>query len=140
MREDNAGAGTWRGGTGSIREVMFLSPGHASIEGDGHRHAPWGLFGGSQGSCGDLVLNPDSNPQKLPAMLSNLSLRAGDTLRTVSPCGGGYGEPAKRDPVAVLNDVLDGIVSRESARKDYKVVVTEQTTIDEEATHDLRRG
>jgi|SRR5271166_955040 len=140
MREDKTGAGRWRGGAGSIREVMFLSPGHASIEGDGHRHAPWGLFGGDPGSCGDLVLNPDSNPRKLPAMLSNLSLREGDTLRTVSPCGGGYGEPAKRDPGAVLNDVIDGIISRETARRLYKVIVTERGTIDQGATDDLRRS
>src|SRR5882724_5676199 len=93
MREDAGGAGRWRGGAGSIREVMFLSPGNASVEGDGHLHAPWGLFGGKPGSCGDLVLNPQSDVQKLPAMISNLSLQAGDTLRTVSPCGGGYGDP-----------------------------------------------
>ena len=133
-----AGAGTWRGGAGSIREVMFLSPGHASVEGDGHRHAPWGLFEGKQGSCGDLVLNPQSDARKLPAMISNLSLRAGDTLKTVSPCGGGYGDPVKRDPFAVLNDVLDGFVSRETALKAYKVVITDQITIDEKATYDLR--
>jgi N-methylhydantoinase B len=138
MREDAGGAGTWRGGAGSIREVMFLSPGHASVEGDGHRHAPWGLFGGKQGSCGDLVLNPQSDVRKLPAMISNLSLRAGDTLRTVSPCGGGYGDPVKRDAVAVLDDVLDGFVSRETALRDYKVVITDKITIDEEATHELR--
>ncbi len=138
MREDSMGPGTWRGGAGSIREVMFLSSGHASVEGDGHRHAPWGVFGGSPGSCGDLILNPQSEIRKLPAMISNLSLRAGDTLRTVSPCGGGYGDPAKRDPAAVLNDVIDGVVSRATAVRDYKVVITDQNTIDEEATHDLR--
>jgi N-methylhydantoinase B len=71
-------------------------------------------------------------------MISNLSLRAGDTLRTVSPCGGGYGDPVKRDAVAVLDDVLDGFVSRETALRDYKVVITDKITIDEEATHELR--
>src|ERR1700752_2464425 len=110
MRNDSAGAGKWRGGIGSIREVMFLSSGHASIEGDGHRHAPWGVFGGNQGSCGDLVLNPNSHSRKLPAMISNLSFSAGDTLRTVSPCGGGYGEAVQRDPSSVLNDVIDGMI------------------------------
>jgi N-methylhydantoinase B len=117
---------------------MFLSPGNASVEGDGHLHAPWGLFGGKPGSCGDLVLNPQSDVQKLPAMISNLSLKAGDTLRTVSPCGGGYGDPFKRDPVAVLNDVLDGFVSRETALRAYRVVITDRITIDEEATNELR--
>ncbi len=138
MREDSNGCGKWRGGAGSIRDVMFLSPGHASVEGDGHRHAPWGIFGGKQGSCGDLVLNPQSDHSKLPAMISNLSLKSGDTLRTVSPCGGGYGDAPERDPAAVLNDVLDGVASLKSAARDYKVVITDQFTIDEAATHDLR--
>lgn len=139
MRENSSGAGQWRGGAGSIRDVMFLAPGHASVEGDGHRHAPWGAFGGRDGSCGDLVLNPQSEKRKLPAMISNLSLKSGDALRTVSPCGGGYGPPGQRDPAAVLADVLDGVVSPEGAAKDYSVVITDQFTIDEAATHDLRR-
>jgi N-methylhydantoinase B len=139
MREDCVGAGTWRGGTGSVREVMFLSPGHASIEGDGHRHAPWGIFGGSAGTCGDLLLNPHSGGRKLPAMISNLSLRAGDTLQTVSPCGGGYGKPTQRDPQAVLDDVLDGVISRETAAKDYRVAINEHMEIDQAATNVLRQ-
>jgi N-methylhydantoinase B len=138
MREDAGGAGTWRGGTGSIREVMFLSPGHASIEGDGHRHAPWGVFGGEAGKCGDLVLNPQTEAHKLPAMISNLSLRAGDTLRTVSPCGGGYGDPTLRDPAAVLDDVLDGLLSREMAAKEYHVVINDEMKIETAATQVLR--
>ncbi|HVO59441.1 MAG TPA: hydantoinase B/oxoprolinase family protein [Terriglobales bacterium] len=140
MREDCVGAGKWRGGTGSIREVMFLSPGHASVEGDGHRHAPWGIFGGNPGSCGDLVLNPHSHARKLPAMISNLSLGAGDTLQTVSPCGGGYGNPRERDPNAILNDVLDGIISRETAAKDYAVVINERMQIDQVGTNALRKN
>lgn len=140
MREDCVGAGRWRGGTGSIREVMFLSPGHASVEGDGHRHAPWGIFGGNSGTCGDLVLNPHSAARRLPAMISNLSFHAGDTLQTVSPCGGGYGHPSERDPDAVLNDVVDGILSRHTAAEDYGVVINEHMQIDQVATNALRRS
>jgi len=138
MRENSFGAGTWRGGAGSIRELMFLSPGHASVEGDGHRHAPWGLFGGREGSCGELVLNSKSVERTLPAMISNLSLQAGDTIRTVSPCGGGYGDPLKREPAAVLDDVLEGLLTRESALRDYAVVITDQNSIDEDATYARR--
>jgi len=125
MRENSSGAGQWRGGAGSIRDVMFLVPGHASVEGDGHRHAPWGVFGGQDGNCGDLILNPDSDKRHLPAMISNLSLKAGDVLRTVSPSGGGYGLPEQRDPAAVREDVLDGLVSPEDAAKHYNVKVTD---------------
>jgi N-methylhydantoinase B len=139
IREDGCGAGRWRGGVGSIREVQFLSDGNASVEGDGHRHAPWGLFGGNPGTCGELLLKPESGAGKnLPAMISNLRLRAGDTLRTVSPGGGGYGPPAQRAPQRVLDDVLDGVISRETALRDYRVVITEALGIDHQATAKLR--
>ena len=76
IREDNCGAGRWRGGAGSIREIMFMTDGHASIEGDGHKHLPWGLFGGADGAAGNLILNPDSPEQReLPSMIRNLTLR-----------------------------------------------------------------
>lgn len=39
------------------------------------------------------------------------------------PGGGGYGNPFKRDPQAVLNDVVFRYVSLEAAEKDYGVVI-----------------
>jgi len=139
IREDSCGAGQWRGGVGSVREVQFLSDGNASIEGDGHRHAPWGLLGGREGTCGEMLLNAGGASQKkLPAMISNLRLRSGDTLRTVSPGGGGYGPPAQREPRRVLEDVLDGIISPATAERDYGVAITETLQFDEEATRSLR--
>jgi N-methylhydantoinase B len=43
--------------------------------------------------------------------------------------GGGLGDPLERDPGKVLEDVIDGYVSVERAKKDYGVVVR---VIDEE--------
>jgi N-methylhydantoinase B len=37
--------------------------------------------------------------------------------------GGGYGEPLERDPGLVGEDVVDGYVSVEAARKYYGVVI-----------------
>jgi len=34
--------------------------------------------------------------------------------------GGGYGDPARRDPAAVLRDVEDGYVTQEGARQNYR--------------------
>jgi N-methylhydantoinase B len=137
-REDASGAGKWRGGTGSIRDVMVLNQGHASIEGDGHRHAPWGLFGGNDGGTGDLVLEDHSGTiRHLPAMISNIPLQPGDILRTVSPCGGGYGDPGERDPALVLKDVRNGIVSAKTARDQYRVSI-QGHEMDEAGTRSLR--
>jgi N-methylhydantoinase B len=137
-REDASGAGQWRGGTGSIRDVMLLSQGHASVEGDGHRHAPWGLLGGKDGGTGDLLLEDHAGTtQHLPSMISNMPLQPGDILRTVSPCGGGYGDPRKREPTLVLRDVRNGIVSVKAARELYGVCIQGQE-IDEAETRSLR--
>ena len=54
---------------------------------------------------------------------------AGDSIRAASPGGGGYGDPLTRDLAAVERDLNRGYVSRESAERDYGVVVTEATTL-----------
>jgi N-methylhydantoinase B len=49
--------------------------------------------------------------------------------------GGGWGDPLERDPQSVLDDVLDGYVSSEGARRDYGVVLgADQRSVDVEAT------
>ena len=138
LREDVGGAGEWRGGLGSIREIQFLQPGRFGVEGDGHCFAPWGVFGGLEGTTGDLVLiSPEGDEKHLPSKIPDRRSVPGDTLRTVSPCGGGYGDPILRDPDRVLNDVLDGFVSVQNARNLYGVVIT-GTTVDLEATKESR--
>src|SRR5260370_21550186 len=106
---------------------MFMTDGPSSIEGDGQKYLPWGLIGGADGAAGGLVLNPDSPEQReLPSMISNLTLRKGNTLRTVSPCGGGYGNPLERKLASVLEDFLDGLISTEKAAEQYKGVINQQ--------------
>ena len=140
LREDQCGAGKWRGGLGSIRDVMFTADGRASVEGDGHKFSPWGLCGGQSGTPGALVLNPGTaEEQELPSKISDLRARKGDTLRTISPCGGGYSPPFERDPQEVLDNVLDGFISCETARQQYGVVITQDGQIDHTATKKLRR-
>ena len=52
LLEDGAGAGRWRGGLGSVREIEFLDDAGCSLEGDGNEWAPPGLFGGGDGTPG----------------------------------------------------------------------------------------
>jgi N-methylhydantoinase B len=141
LREDKSGAGQWRGGAGSIRDVVFTKDGgRVSVEGDGHKFQPWGIFDGKSGTPGGLVLNPGApDEQQLPSKISDRRCKAGDTFRSISPCGGGYGDPLTRDPEKVLEDVLDGLISRESARV-YGVVITESFEIDHMASQELRTG
>ncbi len=48
--------------------------------------------------------------------------------------GGGYGDPAHRDPELVATDVRDGRVSAGAARQIYGVVVTDDGQVDEPGT------
>jgi N-methylhydantoinase B len=61
-------------------------------------------------------------------------------FRHVMAGGGGYGNPFERDPMAVLDDVLDGNVSLEKALTEYGVVIssTQPPSLDLPATEQLR--
>jgi len=121
LLEDGAGAGQWRGGLGSVREIEFLDDAGYSLEGDGSVWAPPGLFGGKDGTPGAVLLKGPGGVQELPSKFPYRKAKAGERLCLMSPCGGGYGDPADRDPGAVRSDVIDGHVSRESARTIYGV-------------------
>ncbi|MCK4411552.1 hydantoinase B/oxoprolinase family protein, partial [Candidatus Bipolaricaulota bacterium] len=70
---------------------------------------------------------------------SKEELMTGDIVRFITGMGGGYGDPMKRDPQAVLDDVLDGYITPEIARKVYGVaVVGDPAGIDEAETRRLR--
>jgi N-methylhydantoinase B len=117
LREDNAGAGRWRGGIGTVREIEMLADGGFSLEGDGSLHAPPGLFGGRDGTPGDVLLNAGTGrEERLPSKFPYRKARAGDRLLLVAPSGGGYGDPGDRDPQAVRDDVLDGYMTADTAR------------------------
>jgi N-methylhydantoinase B len=119
--EDGAGPGRWRGGLGSIREFEFLEPTGYSVEGDGSVHPPRGLFGGGEGTRGAVILNRGGKDEtELPSKFPYRKSAPGERLCLIGPCGGGYGDPAERDPAAVREDVLDGYVSEESARTLYE--------------------
>ena len=120
LLEDGGGAGRWRGGLGTVREVEFLDAAGFSLEGDGSVWAPPGLFGGQPGAPGAVVLNRGTDRElALPSKFPYRRASAGDRLCLISPCGGGYGDPIARDRDAVRADVSEGFVSPQSARDRY---------------------
>jgi N-methylhydantoinase B len=107
--DTGAGPGRWRGGLGSIRDIEFLADGGFSLEGDGNAVAPPGLFGGLEGTPGAVVMNPGTpQEESLPSKIPYRRTAAGDVLRLVGPCGGGYGDPAERDDESIARDAADG--------------------------------
>lgn len=69
---------------------------------------------------------------------TGIAQRRGDALAQQYPGAAGFGDALERDPAAVAEDVTEGYVSVEGARRDYFVVVAEGAdgafTADLEAT------
>jgi N-methylhydantoinase B len=113
--DEGAGAGQWRGGLGSVRDFEFLEDGGFSLEGDGNSVPPPGLFGGSDGRAGAVLMNPGTDAEaSLPSKIPYRRVSKGEVLRTVGPCGGGYGDPSLRDVAADARDAADGVIGARS--------------------------
>jgi N-methylhydantoinase B len=139
LREDAVAPGRQRGGLNSVKEMQFLTDGTISVEGDGHSHEPWGFAGGSDGRTSSLQLvRADGRTQELPSMLASVSVSRGDRVRAIGGIGGGYGPAFERDPQQVLDDVLDGYLTRKAAKRDFGVVITPRGRLNRRATEKLR--
>jgi len=120
LRPDSGGPGKYRGGCG-IERVWTLTSAKAtlSIMAERNKIKPWGLAGGHGGAVGEYILvRSDGSETKLPSKCT-ISISRGDTLIIRTPGGGGYGDPKNRSPEALKEDVLNGLISRETARESY---------------------
>jgi N-methylhydantoinase B len=69
--------------------------------------------------------------------IAQVVLQAGQGLRLVVGGGGGWGDPLRRNPDAVLVDVEDGLYSAEFVERAYGVALAGER-VDEPATRSLR--
>ena len=139
---DSGGAGQFRGGLGIVREYENLADARFSIRSAKHLIPAQGLAGGAAGRTGDIRINPGTDAEKqLPTRYADYPLAAGDVFRLESPGGGGFGDAMARDPALVLDDVRQGYVSADAARRQYGVVARQEGghwLRDETATARLR--
>jgi N-methylhydantoinase B len=138
---DSGGPGLFRGGCGVIRDVEVLSDEMLlATRMNGLKVPAWGVNGGQAGRCGRFVLNPrTASVRELPSISEDIRLVKGDVLRVMTSGGGGWGNPRERPPERVAEDVLDGFITPEGARRDYGVAVSDDGEIDSSETEYLRR-
>jgi N-methylhydantoinase B len=155
---DSGGPGRFRGGVSvefaTIPHKMPISPAGLNTIGSGiSLPTGRGLSGGHPGAVSRNVIHRGSNLRALFAdgvvPLSGDELEAAnvevlaaksftmigedDVLVGVLQGGGGYGDPLRREPAHVAEDVAKGLVSREIARSVYGVVI-EDGVLDEQRT------
>ena len=153
LRADSGGAGEYRGGLGLRRDIGVRD--HCatfSLLADRHRHAPYGLTGGADGSPGAAYRVPDGledidtytdastvtaddlDGERLPGKVVR-ELAPGTVVSVYTPGAGGYGDPEDRDLEAVRHDVELGKISLETARERYGL-----SGIDSDATRSTGAG
>lgn len=127
---DSGGAGRHRGGLGQKVVMRNLLPPDtnsqplkASTTGGRFYDPAVGLAGGLPGRAGRILVNDDP---VLKYRQDNY-LGPGDWLIFELPGGGGYFSPQERPIEQVAEDVHNGVVSVESARADYGVVIDPAT-------------
>jgi N-methylhydantoinase B len=114
FRPDSGGAGKYRGGVGSVLEmrVEVDEPAVANTAGDGIRHAPYGVFGGRDGLPHRYRLISQGRTRFLKTKEVGITVHPGARFFVESAGGGGYGNPALRDPGARAADVANGFVTQ----------------------------
>ena len=156
LRQDSGGAGEYRGGLGTCRDFRVTDPTGALSIVQRSRSVGWGLDGGEPGARTVFVLDElepdwrdridvlvdndylyDQEEGKWTGMMRG-EFKPGEVISVRSGGGGGYGDPHDRDPERVLSDVRAGYVSREAAREEYGVAITEDGDLDRERTEALR--
>ena len=137
---DSEGPGEFRGGLGLRRDYAFPNETTFTVLADRDKAGPRGLFEGQTGSKSVYALIQNGQEHHLSSK-TTVQLQPGDVISYRTSGGGGYGSPMKRDPDAVLSDVLQGKISIDRARNRYGVVIdTRRQNVDEIQTERLRNG
>lgn len=117
FRADSGGAGRHRGGLGQTVEIENLArtPARFIIVGDRERNPAQGLLGGAPGAPAAARIEGGPGLR----LKARGALPPGSALRLDFAGGGGFGDPAGRDPAAIAQDVAQGLVSGSAAASDY---------------------
>jgi N-methylhydantoinase B len=138
--DGSGGAGQWRGGLG-YEKVFEVVRGEVIVSHRGERFfsQPWGLFGGRPApKSRSFVQRRDGRTEEIPSK-GMYTLYPGDQLHVFVSGGGGYGDPLRREPQRVIEDVLDRRASLAEARDVYGVVIDAATwTVDAALTAQRR--
>ena len=117
---DSGGAGRWRGGLGVRRDFRVQAETRLAVRSARQRFPALGLEGGQAGSLGSFeVVGVDGERRRVPSTATDVPLAAGEVVIVRTPGGGGIGNPRDRDPARVLDDVREGRVSPDAARRVY---------------------
>ncbi len=129
LRPDSGGAGEYRGGLSISKTMLCTGDVMISQMTNKHLRTSWGLKKGKSAAPGATLFQPKGgNDWKTikeafgkvsSSKYSNVPIKPHERVSVKAPGGGGFGNPSHRDPKAVVEDVLEGYISRKKATEDY---------------------
>jgi len=115
LREGSAGPGEHRGGFGVNYRVRLLrGEAKASFVMDHGVFGPPGMLGGGDGGLNQVEVR-QGGVDTVPVHVSKgegYRMDPGDHVQVRTPGGGGYGDPAARDPALMAQDIKRGYFGR----------------------------
>jgi len=114
------GEGEFTGGRGIIMDYRVRAEnGYLTAGYTRSKFPAWAMDGGREGSSNLVEFRPTEGAVQRFAFVSGLSTQAGDVIRVITGNGGGYGDPRRRDPARVAEDVKNGLITPERAADVY---------------------
>ena len=119
---DTGGAGRYRGGLGARRTWRILERGsRATVCCERTKSPPFGIAGGTAGAPARISVVDPIGTERILNSKGSFDASAGALVVFDAPGSGGYGPPEERDPARLTEDLVDGYVTPEGARRDYGV-------------------
>ena len=116
---DTCGAGKWRGGVGLRRSYRILAPeALLQLRTDRVAFRPYGLDGGEPGGTSRNSIEVAGETRPLPGKVT-MTVPQGALIVHEQAGGGGFGDPAARDPALIAEDLADGKITQAFARRHY---------------------
>jgi N-methylhydantoinase B len=113
LRPNSGGAGKHRGGLGAIYEIELLDKeATVFLFGERGKYAPKGVVNGGDGAKNRFFYETDDGfkEPELVSKITGVHIKQGQRLRLETPGGGGYGDPADRNPDAIAHDVTESYI------------------------------
>jgi N-methylhydantoinase B len=122
LHDEDGGEGKHRGGKGVCIEYRIRSnDAWFTAAYTRSKFPPWPLQGGRQGSPNYVEILRNDGSRERYSVVSGLTLQTGEVIRIMTGTGAGWGDPRQRDPGLVRDDLRNGYITEEQARKYYGV-------------------
>ena len=117
---EDGGAGEFRGGKGVVLDYRVTAEeAYLTYAASRTESKPWGMNGGLEGSNNYVqILRHDGSVER-HHMCTTVKAAKGEVIRLMTGTGGGFGDPKQRSRDKVAQDIKNGFVTPEQAKKYY---------------------